>query len=52
MVRKFVEVDGRRGDNDFEIRAFGQNLFQIAQQKIDIKTTFVSLINNDSVVLI
>ena len=47
---KTLGVDGGRGDNDFQIGAPRHQLFDIAQQKIDVETAFVGFIDDDGVI--
>ena len=50
VLRKSVGVDGGRGDDDFQIGAARQDLTQIAQQKIDVQTALMRLVNDECVV--
>ena len=50
VLGKALGIDGGRGDDDFEIGALGQNLAQIAQQKIDVQAALVRLVNDEGVV--
>ena len=43
-------VDGGGGDDHPEFRATFQELFEIAEQEVDVETAFVGLINDDCVV--
>ena len=52
IARKTLRVDSCRGDDNFQFRAFGQQLFKITNQKIDIQAALVGLIDNDGIVLI
>ena len=47
MLGEAIRIDSGGGDDQFQIRAFRQQLFQVTQQKIDIEAAFVGLINND-----
>ncbi|CCJ85821.1 putative periplasmic protein kinase ArgK and related GTPases of G3E family [Cronobacter dublinensis 582] len=51
VARETLRIDGRRGDDDFQIRALWQQLAQVAQQEVDIQAALVRLIDDDSVVL-
>ena len=51
MFGKAIGIDGGRGDNDFQIRAAWQQVFQIAEQKINVEAAFVRLVDDDGVVL-
>ena len=51
MARKTLRIDGRGGDDNFQIRTARQQFFQIAEQKIDVQTAFVRFIDNDGVIL-
>src|SRR5690606_8903333 len=42
---------GRRGDDDFEVGSLRQQLFEVAEQKVDGEAAFVGLVNDDDVVL-
>ena len=45
-------VDRGRGDYQLELGPFFKNSFQITQQEIDVKRTFVGFVDNDEIVLI
>ena len=51
MARETFRVDGCGGNDNFQVRAARQELFQIAQQKINVQAALVRLINNDGVIL-
>ena len=51
VAREAFRVDGRRGDNNFQIRATGQQFPQIAKQEVDVEAAFVRFIDNNGVVL-
>ena len=51
MTGKPLRIDGRGGDDHFQIRTFRQQLAQIAEDKIDIQTAFVSFIDDNGVIL-
>ena len=50
MLSKAVGVDGGRGDDDLQIGATRQYLLQIAQQKVDVQTALVRLVNDEGVI--
>ena len=50
MVSKALRVDGGGGDDDLEVRAARQDLFEVAQQKVDVEAAFVGLVDDDGVV--
>ena len=45
-----LRVDGRRGDDDLEVGAPGQQLGQIAEQEVDVEAALVGLVDDDRVV--
>ena len=49
-LRKPFRIDGGGGDDEFEIRAPGQQLLEVAQQKIDVQAALVRLVDDDGVV--
>ena len=51
VAREAFRIDGRRGDNNFQIRATGQQFPQITQQEVDIEAAFVRFIDDDGVIL-
>ena len=51
VLRKTRGVDGRRGDDQLEIRAFGQKLFEVAEQEIDVQAAFMRFVDDQRVVL-
>ena len=50
MLCKPVRIDRGRGDDDFQIGAAWQQLSQITQQKIDVQTALVRLVNDERVI--
>ena len=50
MCGETCGVDRRRGHDQLEIAAFGQQALEVTEQEIDIEAAFVSLIKNDRVV--
>src|SRR5690606_32371339 len=52
MPRKRVHVDGGRRDDDLEIRPSRQQLLEITEQKIDVETALVRLVDDQRVVAI
>ena len=51
VARKALRIDGRRGNDDFQIGTARQQLAQVAEQEIDIQAALVRLIDNDGVIL-
>ena len=51
MLGKTFRINRCRGDDDFEIGTFGQNLAQIAEQKINVQAALVRFVNDDRIVL-
>ena len=47
-----LRVDGRRRDDQLEVGPAGKKPVQIAQQKVDVETALVRLVDNDGVVLL
>ena len=50
MLGKAFCVYRCRGDDDFQIRAARQQLFQIAQKEVDVQAAFVCFVNDNRVV--
>ena len=50
VARKPLRIDGRRGDDDFQIAPLGQQLLHIAQQEIDVETAFMRFVDDQRVV--
>ena len=50
MLRKALGVDGRRGDDQLEVRPPGQQLLQVAEQEIDVQAALVRLVDDDRLV--
>ena len=50
VIGKALRVDGGRGHDDFQVRTTRQDLAQIAEQKVDVQTALVRLVNDDGVV--
>ena len=51
VLRKALRIYGCGGHNHLQIQAARQQPFQITQQKINVQTTLVRLVNNERVVL-
>ena len=47
MFCKTFGIDGGGRDDDFQVGPFRQELFQIAEQEIDVQATFMRFIDND-----
>ena len=50
MVAEFLRIDGRRGDDELQVTAFGQQCGQVAEQEIDVEAAFMRLVDHDGVV--
>ena len=50
MLGEAFCVYGCRGDDNFQIGAARQELFQVAQQEVDVQTAFVRFVNDNRVV--
>ena len=50
MLRKALGVDGRRGDDQLQVRAPGQQLLQVAEQEVDVQAALVRLVDDDRLV--
>ena len=50
VLGKTISVDGGRGDDDFQVRPARQDLPQVTEQKIDVQTALMGLVNDDRVV--
>ena len=50
MLGKLLGIKCGRGNDELKARALGKKVVQVAQQKIDIQTTLVGLIDDDQVV--
>ncbi len=46
-----LDVDGRRRDDELQVRAAGQQIFQVAEEKVDVQAAFVGLVDDDRVVV-
>ena len=51
MTRETLRIDGGRGNDDFQIRAFGQQLTQITENEIDVQAALMRFIDDQRVVL-
>ena len=51
MRGEFFRVDGRRGDDDFEVGTARGEAVQVAEEEVDIEAALVRLIDNDDFVL-
>ena len=47
-----LDLNGGRRNDDLQIRAFGQKLAQVAQQKIDVETALVGFVDDDRIVAV
>ena len=50
MLGKAVGVDGGRGDDDLQVGAARQDLLEVAQQKVDVQTALVGLVDDQGVI--
>ena len=50
ISREALNIDGRGGDDDLQVRPFGQQPAQIPQQEIDIEAAFVGLVDDQGIV--
>jgi hypothetical protein len=50
VLGEALQIDGRRSDDDFQIRATRQQGFQITEQEIDVEAAFVGFVDDDRVV--
>ena len=51
MFGEGLRIYGSRGDNNFQVRALGENILQMAEQEIDIQASLMSFIDNQNVVI-
>src|SRR5258706_5455164 len=51
VPREALGIDGRRGDDELEIRAPREELLHIAEQEVDVEAAFVRLVDDQRVVL-
>ena len=50
VLGETLQIDGGRGNDDLEVRAPGQQDFQVTQQKVDVQAAFVGFVDDDRVV--
>jgi hypothetical protein len=50
MLGEALQVDGRRGDDDFQVRTTRQQGFQVTEQEVDVQAAFVGFVDDDRVV--
>ena len=50
MFGKSLRVNRRGRNNEFKVRAFGENFSKVAQEKVDVQTAFMRLVDNDRIV--
>ena len=50
MLRETLGVDGRRGDDHLQVGPPGEQLFQVAEQKVDVQAALVRLVDDDRLV--
>ncbi|MPM26547.1 hypothetical protein SDC9_73051 [bioreactor metagenome] len=50
VLGKAVRIDGGRGDHHLQIGPLGQNLLDVAQQKVDVQAALVRLVDDQRVV--
>ena len=51
MPAETLRIDGGRGDDELEIGTSGQEALQVAQEKIDVQTALMGLVQDNGVVL-
>src|SRR5258706_377197 len=51
VLREPLGIDGRRGDDELEIRPPREELLHIAEQEVDVEAAFVRLVDDQRVVL-
>ena len=51
VLLELYRINRRRRDHQFQVTAFRQQCSQITEQKVNIETTFVRLVDNDRIVL-
>src|SRR5690606_19657939 len=50
MAGEARHIDGGGGDDDFQIRAPGQQLLDVTQQEVDVEAALVGLVDDQGVV--
>ena len=50
VPRKTIGIDGGRCDHHFEVGSAWQDLTQVAQQEVNVQTSFVGFVNDQGVV--
>ncbi len=50
MLGEALQVDGRRGDDDFQVRTARQQGLEVAEQEVDVQAAFVGFVDDDRVV--
>ena len=50
VVGEPLRVDGRRGDDDLEVRPAGQEPFEVPEEEVDVEAPLVGLVDDDRVV--
>jgi len=50
VTREAFGVDGRRRDDDLQVRTARQQLLQVTEQEVDVQTAFVRFVDDDGVV--
>ncbi len=51
MLGEALGVDGRRSDDQLQVRALAQQLLEIAKQEVDVEAAFVRFVDDDRVVV-
>ena len=51
MAGETLGIDGGRGDDHFQVGPLGQQLLEVAEEKINVQAAFVRFIDDDGVVL-
>ena len=50
MLRETLGIDGRRGDDQLQVRPARQQLLQVAEQEVDVQAALVRLVDDDRLV--
>ena len=51
VLGEALGVDGRRGDDDFQVGALGQELLEETEQEVDVQAALVRLVDDQRVIL-
>ncbi|VVO42332.1 hypothetical protein PS704_06007 [Pseudomonas fluorescens] len=50
VLGEALQIDGRRGNDDFQVRTTGQQGFQVTEQEVNVEAAFVGFVDDDRVV--